>query len=70
MYSVKYLIKQNKICILDLDGMQQHKKEQQFKKSWLRDKRRFLKNWAKKSCYTAWQKYFNQHLLSDEQACN
>ena len=64
------LIKQNKICILDLDGMQQHKKEQQFKKSWLRDKRRFLNYWAKKSCYTAWQKYFNQHLLSDEQACN
>ncbi len=57
-----FLIHEHRVSLLDLDALQQHQFGWQFNKSWQRDKRRFLKNWAKKSCYKPWLQYFNQAL--------
>lgn len=60
-----FLIQENKVWMLDLDAMKQHKTSQQFNEHWCRDKRRFLKNWDKKSCYSSWKDYFNDALSTD-----
>ena len=57
-----FLIHNNKVWMLDLDAMTQHKMNWRFKKIWQRDKLRFLKNWDKKACYKLWKLYFNKKL--------
>lgn len=57
-----FLVHNNKIWVLDLDAMTQHKMNWRFKKVWQRDKLRFLKNWDKKACYKHWKPYFNKKL--------
>ena len=64
-----FLIHNNKVWILDLDTMTQHKLKWRYCKSWQRDKQRFLKNWEKKACYAPWKDYFNQ-ALSISLLCN
>lgn len=55
-----FLIHNRQAWVLDLDALTQHKTNWRFKKSWQRDKMRFLKNWDKKACYEPWKRYFNQ----------
>ncbi|MCW8929454.1 MAG: hypothetical protein OQL19_04355 [Gammaproteobacteria bacterium] len=55
-----FLINNNKVWLIDLDAMTQHKKNWRFEKNWQRDKTRFLKNWDKKVCYDSWKLYFQQ----------
>ena len=58
-----FLVAENKIWILDLDAMTQHRTNWHYRKYWLKDKQRFLKNWQKKPCYEPWMHYFNQALF-------
>lgn len=60
-----FLVNNNKLWLLDLDALTQHKNHWHFRKNWRRDKQRFLKNWDKKACYEPWKRYFNQ-ALADE----
>jgi len=53
------IIAQHQVYLLDLDAMKQHKRHWTFNKQWHRDKKRFLKNWEKKSCYQYWLDYFH-----------
>ncbi len=57
-----FLIDQDKVYLLDLDGMKQHRYQWTFNKSWQRDQQRFLKNWDKKACYAPWKIYFNDSI--------
>jgi tRNA A-37 threonylcarbamoyl transferase component Bud32 len=57
-----FLVSENKLWVLDLDAMTQHKNHQQFMQYWQKDKHRFLQNWYKKECYLPWQRYFNQAI--------
>ncbi len=59
-----FLIHENKVWLLDLDAMVQHKMNWLFNRKWQRDKVRFLKNWDKKACYKAWKLYFESALKS------
>ncbi len=60
-----FLIHNNKIWVLDLDAMTQHKKYWSYRANWSRDKQRFLKNWDKKPCYKPWKLYFNDALANE-----
>ncbi len=55
-----FLIDESNVWILDLDAMVQHKMSWRSKKSWQRDRLRFLKNWNNKDCYKYWKDYFNR----------
>jgi tRNA A-37 threonylcarbamoyl transferase component Bud32 len=66
MKGSNFLVRENKVWLIDLDAMIQHKHSRAFHASWQRDKTRFLKNWAKKTCYEPWQRYFHQNFLDDK----
>jgi RIO-like serine/threonine protein kinase len=60
MKGSNFLIERDKVWVLDLDALIQHKRNRAFAASWLRDKKRFLKNWDGKSCYAPWKRYFRE----------
>ncbi len=66
MKGSNFLVREKKVWLIDLDAMIQHKHSRAFDASWQRDKKRFLKNWAKKTCYEPWQRYFQQNFLDDK----
>jgi tRNA A-37 threonylcarbamoyl transferase component Bud32 len=66
MKGSNFLIGANKVWVIDLDALIQHKRNRAFKASWKRDKERFFRNWTKKACYEPWMRYFRQHWLDDQ----
>ena len=60
-----FLIHNDQVWMLDLDAMCQYKANWRYRKNWLRDKQRFLKNWEKKPCYEPWKLYFVMPYLKE-----
>jgi len=58
-----FLIERDKVWVLDLDALVQHKRNRAFAASWKRDRKRFFKNWDEKSCYAPWKRYFCEKFL-------
>lgn len=60
-----FLINNDQVYVLDLDGLKQHKNKRKFDKAWKKDKQRFLKNWDKKECYEPWKSYFKKKFQAE-----
>ncbi len=57
-----FILDKEKVFLIDLDGMKQHKSRRTWLRQWQKDKSRFLKNWDKKDCYKPWRTFFKKRV--------